>query len=121
MRRIGLSTLFIGLTILAGNTGACLVDAEFTHSFPADAKNSRFKFKFNLTSDDCMKYRCEGAIYFRIHYDSKRRTSHSPSAVASYSIPAGRKSIEIVTENSPSLSDGIQVRDVEISDVTCRQ
>lgn len=115
-------SLFILLSFSgAANADDCNAEAEFLRSYPANNTPSKFKFKFRVESDDCDKYGCTGHVHYRIHYQDKDGDAReSESKIESYRIREGDTSREITHETYPGrASSPIQVRDVDITEVTC--
>lgn len=98
----------------------CLAEAEFLHSYPANNDNTKFKFKFRISSEECTNYSCSGWVRFRIHFDWISGGSNSKSTLVKYFISKGQRSVEVTDETYPSGATlSLNVRDVEIFDVSC--
>lgn len=98
----------------------CLAEAEFIHSYPANTDNTKFKFKFRISTEGCTNYSCSGWVRFRIHYDWMSGGSNSRSTLVKYYIPKGQRSVEVTDETYPSnASSSLNIRDVEIGEVSC--
>lgn len=105
----------------SANADTCLAEAEFIHSYPANKDNSRFKFKFRVSSESCATYGCSGYIHYRIHFEWATGGSSSKSTLTSYRIPSGQRSMEVTDETFPASVSNANtiVRDVEIGEVSC--
>lgn len=98
----------------------CIAEAEFLHSYPANNDNTKFKFKFRISSEGCTNYGCSGWVRYRIHYDWISGGSNSSSTLVKYHISKGQRSVEVTDETFPSgATMSLNVRDVEIFDVSC--
>lgn len=99
--------------------GKCTTDAEFVHSWPVDKSNDEFKFKFRVSSDECNKYSCTGYVHYRIQFNYQGGNSGKTTLV-SYRIPQGQRSTEVTATTFPFVvGTKIDVRDVEIREVSC--
>lgn len=98
----------------------CVAEAEFLHSYPANNDNTKFKFKFRISSAECTNYSCSGWVRYRIHFDWISGGSNSKSTLVKYFISKGQRSVEVTDETFPSSATlSLNVRDVEIFDVSC--
>jgi hypothetical protein len=105
-----------------GRSDGCTTDAEFVHSWPVDKANDEFKFKFRVSSDDCSESSCSGYVNYRIHFNWRSGGNSGKTTLVRYRIPRGQRSAEVVDETFPSgASMAVDVRDVEIGEVSCRQ
>jgi hypothetical protein len=105
----------------ARSDGRCTTDAEFVHSWPVDKANDQFKFKFRVSSDDCDEYSCTGYVHYRIHFNWRSGGNSGKTTLVSYRIPRGQRSTEVTHETFPSGANmALDVRDVEIREVSCR-
>lgn len=99
--------------------GKCMTDAEFVHSWPVDTAKDQFKFKFRVTSDDCDKYGCSGYVHYRIHFNFQGGNSGKTTLVR-YRISGGQRLTEVTDKTFPFVvGTKIDVRDVEIKEVSC--
>ena len=114
---LALSFLTVSQLVLADR---CVADAEFVRAFPTNEYPSKFKFKFRVASDDCNRYGCTGWVHYRIHYEYKSGTSNAATTLVRYRIDDGQRFTEVTDETYPGLATSpIQVRDVEINEVSC--
>lgn len=103
------------------NAGDCRAEAEFIHSYPANKDNSKFKFKFRVSSDDCVLYSCSGYVHYRIHFEWASGGSSSKSTLVRYYIPSGQRFTEVTDETFPTSvsNSNTIIRDVEVKEVSC--
>lgn len=100
----------------------CRAESEFLHSYPANANNSLFKFKFRVSSDDCKDESCRGHVQYTIHYQTEQGKSWTKSKRVGYSIARGQRATEVTDETYPHetyIVKNLIIRDVEISEVSC--
>lgn len=98
----------------------CHASSDFLKSYPANEIPSKFKFKFRVESDECTRYACRGYVKYTIHYQYKDGDSNKNSSLVSYTIRPGDGETEVTDEHYPSgSSTKIQIRDVDVTEVTC--
>ena len=99
----------------------CLAEAEFIHSYPANPDNSKFKFKFRVSSEECKGYSCGGWVQYTIHYQTEEGKSYTKSTLTKYYISRGQRSAEVTDEIHPHFmtTKNLIIRDAAISEVSC--
>lgn len=121
MKKIALIPLiFLSLTIHSAYADSCSARANVDNFYAIDKESTKYKIKFNVTSNDCKKYSCKGYVDYRIHFITETGTSSSKTTLVRYHINANESSTDITEQTYPmSYSTSVDVKDVDVLSVSC--
>ena|ERR1044072_3220078 len=96
----------------------CSADASDAGYELIDGHN--FLFRFDVESDACTDYSCQGYVHFAIRYrHALTGATSTDRALVRYTIRRGNSRTSVSIEHHVGATDGTRILDVAVEEVTC--